>query len=69
MLQCAPSQKITNNTYDNFPEELVHFVPYKKNPVFAGTGSATWDNQIRERGFILREDNAYYLWYTGYMNI
>jgi hypothetical protein len=58
--------KSTNN---EFPDELVHFVPYKSNPVFAGTGSATWDNQIRERGWILKEDNIYNLWYTGYTNI
>jgi hypothetical protein len=26
----------------------------------------TWDRQIRERGFILREDDGWKLWYTGY---
>ena len=31
-----------SNTTNEFPEELVHFVPYKNNPVFAGTGTATW---------------------------
>lgn len=68
-IQCGPSQKATNSTKDEFPEELVHFVPYKKNPVFAATATATWDNQIRERGYILQENSTYHLWYTGYKNI
>lgn len=50
----------------SFPDELVHFVPYAYNPVFAGTDSSTWDKHIRERGFILREGDMYKLWYTGY---
>src|SRR5881275_999695 len=69
MIQCSPSHKTMNNTSSEFPDELVHFVPYKNNPVFAGTGTETWDNQIRERGWIMREDNIYHLWYTGYTNI
>jgi len=64
------SSKETNKSGDiEFPDELVHFTPYKNNPVFAGTGSSTWDNQIRERGWILQENNSWYLWYTGYTNI
>ena len=50
----------------DFPAELVDFVPYAANPVFAGTGRDTWDRQIRERGYILKEGNAWRLWYTGY---
>lgn len=50
----------------DFPSELVDFVPYRENPVFAGTGGDTWDAKIRERGWILREGDQYYLWYTGY---
>tara|TARA_R110002124_G_scaffold173555_3_gene341127 strand:- start:723 stop:1643 length:921 start_codon:yes stop_codon:yes gene_type:complete len=51
-----------------FPSELVDFEPVKDmNPVFYGTGdSLTWDEQIRERGYIIRENNTWYLWYTGY---
>lgn len=49
-----------------FPDELVHFVPYQANPVFAGTGTNTWDRRIRERGYILRENDQWHLWYTGY---
>ena len=49
-----------------FPAALVDWVPYAGNPVFAGTGRDTWDRQIRERGFILREADLWRLWYTGY---
>ncbi|HUT88985.1 MAG TPA: hypothetical protein VMY37_05795 [Thermoguttaceae bacterium] len=51
---------------EQFPPELVDFEPYQGNPVFAGTGKDTWDRTIRERGYILREGDTWYLWYTGY---
>jgi hypothetical protein len=51
---------------DPFPKELVDWVPYEGNPLFAGTGRDTWDREIRERGFILREGGAWRLWFTGY---
>ena len=51
---------------DLFPEELTTFTSYEKNPLFTGTGGDTWDEAIRERGYILREDDGYHLWYTGY---
>jgi beta-1,2-mannobiose phosphorylase / 1,2-beta-oligomannan phosphorylase len=49
-----------------FPPELVDWVPYARNPLFAGTGGETWDREIRERGFIRREGKDWRLWYTGY---
>lgn len=49
-----------------FPPEITNFKAVKGNPVFAGTGTDTWDQKIRERGYILREYGIYYLWYTGY---
>ena len=63
------AQTSTVSSDSLFPKELVHFVPYKNNPVFTGTGTSTWDNQIRERGWILVENNSWNLWYTGYTNI
>lgn len=69
LLYCKPSQKTINSTKNEFPEEFVHFVPYKNNPVFAGTGTTSWDSQIRERGYILKEGSTYHLWYTGYTDI
>lgn len=54
------------NQMVEFPSELVNFAPYEKNPVFGGTSSATWDKKIRERGYILRTDSMYQMWYSGY---
>jgi predicted GH43/DUF377 family glycosyl hydrolase len=47
---------------------MVHFDLVPNNPVFSGTKSNTWDSLIRERGYILKEDTLYNLWYTGYRN-
>lgn len=49
-----------------FPAEITDFTAWNNNPVFSGTGSDTWDQKIRERGYILHEDGVYYMWYTGY---
>jgi beta-1,2-mannobiose phosphorylase / 1,2-beta-oligomannan phosphorylase len=63
-LQCG----ISNSKKDamEFPDELVHFVPYAQNPVFSGSDTSTWDRHIRERGYILKEGSEYHMWYTGY---
>ena len=50
-----------------FPSELVQFVAFSKNPVFSGTDTNTWDRHIRERGWIIKEDSIYHMWYTGYI--
>ena len=49
-----------------FPSELVNFRAYPENPIFTGTNLETWDKQIRERGFILKEGPNYHVWITGY---
>ena len=51
---CKAQQKpVTGNiNKEEFPGEMVEFVPYKMNPVFKGTGTNTWDKQIRERGIL-----------------
>ncbi|XOV94500.1 MAG: glycosylase [Bacteroidota bacterium] len=51
-----------------FPSELVNFEAYDQNPVFTGTDSSKWDEKIRERGYILKEDGTYHMWYTGYQS-
>jgi beta-1,2-mannobiose phosphorylase / 1,2-beta-oligomannan phosphorylase len=51
---------------EEFPSEMVEFTPYKTNPVFKATDRNTWDQHIRERGYILYEDSIYKMWYTGY---
>ncbi len=57
------AQEIKNH---NFPVELVNFTSYEKNPVLSGTGQNTWDQQIRERGWIMKEDGVFHMWYSGY---
>ena len=68
LFSCSPRPKhYTKSTAaENFPSELVDFVQYKHNPIFSGTNEETWDQHIRERGYILREDSLYKMWYSGY---
>jgi beta-1,2-mannobiose phosphorylase / 1,2-beta-oligomannan phosphorylase len=68
ILNCKNKQKPTPEKInkEEFPGEMVEFIPNTSNPVFEGTGKNTWDRQIRERGYILFEDGIYKLWYTGY---
>ncbi len=56
----------TNNQTAPFPDELVNFKPFAENPIFTGTQSDTWDQNIRERGYILKEGEIYHMWYTGH---
>ena len=59
-----PSRRAASE--EAFPRKLTDWVPYAGNPVFTGTGQDTWDRNIRERGYILREGDRWHLWYTGY---
>lgn len=54
-----------NQPDEDFPSAMVKFSPHPQNPVFEGTNSGTWDDKIRERGFILFENGQYKMWYTG----
>jgi sucrose-6-phosphate hydrolase SacC (GH32 family) len=66
-LSCnTPRNSGEGATKDIFPDELVNFSPHPDNPLFSGTGADTWDKIIRERGYILKEDDGYHMWYTGY---
>lgn len=49
-----------------FPPELTRFRKMKESPVFGPGPSGAWDAAIRERGWILKEDSGWRLWYTGY---
>ncbi len=53
-------------TSADFPPELVNFTAARCNPVFTAQGKGHWDVKIRERGWIMRENNRYRMWYTGY---
>ena len=65
---CKNKQKPSaiNANKAEFPDEMVKFIPYGSNPVFKATGIDTWDQMIRERGYILFEDGIFKMWYTGY---
>ncbi|MGI8635079.1 MAG: glycosylase [Segetibacter sp.] len=68
VISCNNRQKtaVDEIDKDEFPFEMVEFTPYKTNPVFKATDTNTWDQHIRERGYILYEDSMYKMWYTGY---
>lgn len=61
----ATENSISDVVTPPFPEELIRFKTISENPVFEGTGENTWDQKIRERGYILKEDGTYHMWYTG----
>ena len=66
MVLAVPKVPANKSTDPRFPVELVEFDNYEKNPVFSGSGTNTWDQVVRERGYILREGDIYHMWYTGY---
>lgn len=49
-----------------FPQELIRFRQHGAGPVFSANVSGSWDSAIRERGWVLHENGAWRLWYTGY---
>ncbi|NOY41200.1 MAG: glycosylase [Planctomycetes bacterium] len=51
---------------DDFPDELVKFSAAPQNPIFVAAGPGHWDVRIRERGWILKDENQYHMWFTGY---
>lgn len=51
---------------EEFPADVVRWVPALNKPVFQGAGDKAWDRYIRERGWILIEEGTYHLWYTGF---
>jgi hypothetical protein len=68
LVLCAlsgPTRSHAGGDDSKFPPELVRFIPYRDNPVFKAA-RGEWDARIRERGWIMREDGLYKLWYTGY---
>ncbi len=54
------------NAGDEFPPELVKVKLSRPDSLFSGTYASTWDSLIRERGFILKEEGLYKMWYSGY---
>jgi hypothetical protein len=50
----------------DFPPDLVRWKACPGNPIFTAEGAGHWDVKIRERGWILRDGDAWRLWFTGY---
>ncbi len=65
---CSKNGKMSSDTGENIKldSSMLRFTAYENNPVFSGTDTSTWDRNIRERGFILFENDTFHLWYTGY---
>jgi hypothetical protein len=66
---CSRSHRSSNEVVADTivaAQEMVAFELAVQNPVFTGSGGDAWDEKIRERGFILRDDSIYHLWYTGF---
>jgi beta-1,2-mannobiose phosphorylase / 1,2-beta-oligomannan phosphorylase len=53
-------------TKDGFRTEMVSFGPPSDKALFAGGSVEDWDYKIRERGWIIKENDGWHLWYTGY---
>jgi len=49
-----------------FPNSLTSFKPYCDNPVFTASTGEQWDARLRERGWILKSRDQWWMWYTGY---
>jgi predicted GH43/DUF377 family glycosyl hydrolase len=50
---------------DDLQVSTATFVPTETNPVFMAA-EGKWDTKIRERGWILKDESGWKLWYTGY---
>src|ERR1700733_15623433 len=62
---CVPFRSVGDEP-NEFPPELTRFEPAPQNPVFTAEGPGHWDVKMRERGWILREGDAWHLFYSGY---
>lgn len=49
-----------------WPAALTRFRSAAGPALFNGGGPGQWDARIRERGWILRDEDRWHLWYTGY---
>src|SRR5262245_61597654 len=52
---------------ERFPVELIKFTSLRQQPIFAGA-PGQWDALIRERGWIMKDNGVWKLWYTGYVD-
>jgi hypothetical protein len=66
LVLCVGADRPAEKNSPPFPADLVSWTADPANPLFTGTGENTWDQKIRERGWILKEGETFHLWYTGY---
>ena len=66
MLTILAAPAASTRADELFPCELTRFEPIAADPLFKAAGPADWDARIRERGWIVRDDDGWHLWYTGY---
>ena len=55
----------TSTPADDLQISTATFAPADANPVFTAA-EGKWDAKIRERGWILKDESDWKLWYTGY---
>lgn len=51
---------------DQSPHRFAAWRAIDGNPVFTAAGPEHWDAAFRERGWILKEEDQWRMWYTGY---
>jgi hypothetical protein len=57
---------ISDGTFSISLKSLTSFVPYSNNPVLSPGAAGSWDEHTRERAWVMYENGAYYLWYSGW---
>ncbi|MDO6439924.1 glycosylase [Cyclobacterium sp. 1_MG-2023] len=60
------AEALTEEKPKLFPDEITKFTPLPENPIFTAANEGDWDSGIRERGFIMKEEDGYHMWYTGF---
>ena len=70
LFSCSGKEQQANDTATEepelFPDEITKFTPQADNPIFTAAEEGDWDSGIRERGFIMKEEDGYHMWYTGF---
>ncbi|GEM_PF-2289437 len=56
----------SDGTFFIAPSALVNFTPSPGNPVLNPGAPGSWDENIRERGWVMYENGVYYMWYGGW---
>jgi lysophospholipase L1-like esterase len=57
---------VSDQTFFITRAALVKFKPATNNPILAPGPKGSWDENIRERGWVMYENGMYHLWYGGW---